>query len=75
MTFWLGFLFGAYYAGNRVSRVLFLLWILFLTFCLYEMSKPLGSTWAAGNRCNANSVTVCVHCHRWHRSVLPGWVL
>jgi hypothetical protein len=42
MKFWLGFLLAAYCAGNRVSRILFLLWILFLTFCLYEMSKPLG---------------------------------
>jgi hypothetical protein len=42
MKFWLGFLLGAHCAGNRVSRILFLLWILFLTFCLHEMSKPLG---------------------------------
>jgi hypothetical protein len=42
MRFWLGFLFGAYTAGNRISRILFLLWILFLTFCLYQMSQPLG---------------------------------
>src|SRR6267154_3185333 len=42
MKFWLGFILGAYCVGNRVSRILFVLWILFLTFCLYEMSKPLG---------------------------------
>lgn len=42
MRFLLGFVFGAYYAGDRVFRITFLLIILFMTFCLYEMSKPLG---------------------------------
>jgi len=42
MRFLLGFLFGAYYTGNRAFRVAFLLIILFMTFCLYQMSKPLG---------------------------------
>jgi hypothetical protein len=47
MRFSLGFLFGVYYARNRVARILFLLWLLFLTFCLHEMSKPLGRRGAA----------------------------
>jgi len=42
MRFLLGFLFGASYVGNRVFRVTFLLLILFMVFCLYQMSKPLG---------------------------------
>jgi hypothetical protein len=42
MRFLLGFLFGASYTGNRVFRVAFLLLILFMAFCLYQMSKPLG---------------------------------
>jgi hypothetical protein len=42
MRFLLGFLFGASYSGNRVFRVAFLLIILFMVFCLYQMSKPLG---------------------------------
>lgn len=42
MRFLLGFLFGANYIGNRVFRVAFLLLILFMVFCLYQMSKPLG---------------------------------
>ena len=42
MRFLLGFLFGASYSGNRAFRVAFLLIILFLAFCLYQMSKPLG---------------------------------
>jgi hypothetical protein len=42
MRFLLGFLFGAYYTGNRVFRITFLLIVLFMAFCLYEMSKPLG---------------------------------
>jgi hypothetical protein len=42
MRFLLGFLFGASYSGNRVFRVAFLLIILFMGFCLYQMSKPLG---------------------------------
>ncbi len=42
MRFLLGFLFGASYSGNRVFRVAFLLIILFIMFCLYQMSKPLG---------------------------------
>jgi hypothetical protein len=42
MRFLLGFLFGANYFGNRVFRVAFLLLVLFMVFCLYQMSKPLG---------------------------------
>lgn len=42
MRFLLGFLFGANYIGNRVFRVAFLLLILFMVFCFYQMSKPLG---------------------------------
>jgi hypothetical protein len=42
MRFLLGFLFGAFYTGNRTFRVAFLLIVLFMTFCLYQMSKPLG---------------------------------
>jgi HAMP domain-containing protein len=42
MRFLLGFLFGASYSGNRAFRVAFLLILLFLAFCLYQMSKPLG---------------------------------
>jgi hypothetical protein len=44
MRFLLGFLFGASYLGNRVFRVAFLLLILFMVFCLYQMSKPLSAT-------------------------------
>ncbi len=42
MRFLLGFLFGASYLGNRVFRVTFFLLILFIVFCLYQMSKPLS---------------------------------
>ena len=42
MRFLLGFLFGASYSGSRAFRVAFLLIILFLAFCAYQMSKPLG---------------------------------
>jgi hypothetical protein len=42
MRFLLGFLFGTYCNGNRVFGITFLLMVLFLTFCLYQMSKPLG---------------------------------
>ncbi len=42
MRFLLGFLFGSSYVGNRVFRVAFLLLILFMAFCLYQMSRPLG---------------------------------
>ena len=42
MRFLLGFLFGASYSGNRAFRLAFLLIILFLAFCAYQMSKPLG---------------------------------
>lgn len=42
MRFLLGFLFGTFYAGSRVFRVVFLLIVLFMVFCLYQMSKPLG---------------------------------
>jgi hypothetical protein len=42
MRFLLGFLFGAFYSGNRAFRIAFLLIVLFIVFCLYEMSKPLG---------------------------------
>jgi hypothetical protein len=44
MRFLLGFVLGAYYAGDRVYRLTFLLIVLFMTICLYEMSKPLGHT-------------------------------
>jgi hypothetical protein len=42
MRFLLGFLFGAFYTGSRVFRIAFLLIVLFMVFCLYQMSKPLG---------------------------------
>jgi hypothetical protein len=42
MRFLLGFLFGASYSGDRAFRVAFLLIVLFLAFCLYQMSKPLS---------------------------------
>ena len=42
MRFLLGFLFGAFYTGSRVCRIAFLLIFLFMVFCLYQMSKPLG---------------------------------
>jgi hypothetical protein len=42
MRFLLGFFFGAYYSGNRVFRIAFLLIMLVFVFCLYQMSKPLG---------------------------------
>ena len=42
MRFLLGFLFGANCIGNRVFRVAFLVLVLFMVFCLYQMSKPLG---------------------------------
>ena len=42
MRFLLGFIFGAFYTGNRAFRVAFLLIILIMVFCLYQMSKPLG---------------------------------
>lgn len=42
MRFLLGFLFGAFYTGSRVFRITFLLILLFMVFCLYQMSKPLG---------------------------------
>jgi|SRR5271165_7123883 len=42
MRFLLGFLFGTYCNGNRLLRITFLLMVLFMTFCLYQMSKPLG---------------------------------
>ena len=42
MRFLLDFIFGASYLGNRVFRVAFFLLILFMVFCLYQMSKPLG---------------------------------
>ena len=48
MRFLLGFLFGASYSGNRVFRVAFLLLVLFIVFCLYQMSKPLGHNRLAG---------------------------
>src|SRR5947208_13695997 len=37
-----GYPLGANYIGNRVFRVAFLLLVLFMVFCLYKMSKPLG---------------------------------
>jgi hypothetical protein len=42
MRFLLGFLFGAFYTGSRVFRIAFLFILLFMVFCLYQMSKPLG---------------------------------
>ncbi len=42
MRFLLGFIFGAFYTSNRAFRVAFLLIILIMVFCLYQMSKPLG---------------------------------
>ena len=42
MRFLLGFIFGAFYTGSRVFRVAFLLIVLAMVFCLYQMSKPLG---------------------------------
>jgi hypothetical protein len=42
MRFLLGFLFGAGYTANRAFRVAFLLLILVVVFCFYQMSKPLG---------------------------------
>lgn len=42
MRFLLGFLFGAFSTGNRVFRIAFLLIVLVLAFCLYQMSKPLS---------------------------------
>ena len=41
MRFLLGFFFGALSTGNRVFRIGFLLILLVLAFCLYQMSKPL----------------------------------
>jgi hypothetical protein len=41
MRFLLGFFFGALSTGNRVFRIAFLLIVLVLAFCLYQMSKPL----------------------------------
>ena len=42
MRFLLGFIFGAFYTGSRVFRITFLLIVLVMAFCLYQMSKPLG---------------------------------
>jgi hypothetical protein len=42
MRFLLGFVFGAFYTGSRVFRIAFLLIVLVMAFCLYQMSKPLG---------------------------------
>jgi hypothetical protein len=42
MRFLLGFIFGAFYTGNRAFRAAFLLIILIMVFWLYQMSKPLG---------------------------------
>jgi hypothetical protein len=42
MRFLLGFIFGAFYTGSRVFRIAFLLIVLVMAFCLYQMSKPLG---------------------------------
>ncbi len=42
MRFLLGFILGAFYTGNRAFRVAFLFIILFMVFCLYQMSKPLS---------------------------------
>jgi hypothetical protein len=41
MRFLLGFFFGALSTGNRVFRIAFLLIVLVLVFCAYQMSKPL----------------------------------
>ena len=43
MRFLLGFIFGTFYTGSRVFRIAFLLIVLVMVFCLYQMSKPLGS--------------------------------
>ena len=37
MRFLLGFILGAFFTGNRVFRVAFLLIILFMVFCLCRM--------------------------------------
>lgn len=42
MRFLLGFIFGAFYTGSRAFRITFLLIVLVMVFCLYQMSKPLG---------------------------------
>lgn len=42
MRFLLGFIFGAFYTGSRVFRMTFLLIVLVMVLCLYQMSKPLG---------------------------------
>ena len=42
MRFLLGFIFGAFYTGSRVFRIAFLLIVLLMVFCLYQMSKPLA---------------------------------
>jgi len=43
MRFLLGFIFGAFYTGNRAFRVAFLLIILIMVFCLYQMSNLLAT--------------------------------
>ena len=57
----LGFLFGAGYTANRVFRVTFLLLILFIAFCLYQMSKPLGhsrgGSWTVSSRSMIQAVS------------------
>ena len=42
MRFLLGFIFGAFYTGSRTFRIAFLLVVLVMVFCLYQMSKPLA---------------------------------
>jgi hypothetical protein len=43
MRFLPGFIFGAFYTGNRAFRVAFLPIILIMIFCLYQMSNLLAT--------------------------------
>jgi hypothetical protein len=43
IRFLLGFIFGAFHTGNRAFRVAFLLIILIMAFCLYQMSNLLAT--------------------------------
>ena len=49
MRFPHGFIFGAFYTGNRAFRVAFLL---IMVFCLYQMSKPLGHNRRVASPCS-----------------------
>jgi hypothetical protein len=55
MRFSAGFLFGAYWAGASLSRILFPLWVLFVTSCPYEKSGPLGRDSKVPRRCEPES--------------------